>query len=293
VGFAFFFSALSPRSSALALCYDIRVSDLVDVVVYGSAGRMGQAVIRLVLDSTRARLACALVRPSSGLADEPLDRVFGTLKRDVDFSTSLDPDVPCDVLVDFSGPVSFDAALALALERRIAFVSGTTGLHDGHHAALDHAAKSIPVLWASNFSLGVAMLERIARRVATALPDWDCEIIEMHHRRKRDAPSGTALTLGRIVAEARGITLESYVRYGRQGQVGPRPPGEIGFAALRGGDVVGEHTVIFASDGERLELTHRATDRDIFARGALEAAIWIAHRQPGLYTFDQVLAPAE
>ncbi len=267
--------------------------DIVNVVVYGSAGRMGQAVIRAVLDSTEARLACALVRPSSGLADEPLDRVFGSLKRNVDFSTSLDPDVPCEVLVDFSGPVAFDAALALALERRSAFVSGTTGLRDEQRATLENAAKSIPVLWSSNFSLGVAMLERMARRVATALPDWDCEIVEMHHKRKRDAPSGTAITLGQAVAEGRGIAFADHARHERHGQTGPRLPGEIGFAALRGGDVIGEHTLIFVTDGERLELTHRAASRDIFARGALAAAIWLARREPGLYTFDQVLAPRD
>ena len=268
------------------------MGDLVNVVVYGSAGRMGQAVIRAVLDSTEARLACALVRPSSGLADEPLDRVFGSLKRNVDFSTSLDPDVACDVLVDFSGPVAFDAALALALERRLGFVSGTTALREEQRATLENAAKSIPVLWASNFSLGVAMLERMARRVAAALPDWDCEIVEMHHKRKQDAPSGTAITLGQVVAEGHGIALADHARYARQGQVGPRAPGEIGFASLRGGDVIGEHTLIFATDGERLELTHRAASRDIFARGALAAAIWLARREPGLYTFDEVLAPS-
>lgn len=267
------------------------MSDLVDVVVYGSAGRMGQAVIRSVLQSTRARLSCALVKPGSGLADEPLDRVFGEMQRLVDFSTSIDPDDPCDVLVDFSGTIGFDAALALAVERRAAFVSGTTGLRDDQHATLQHAARTIPVLWASNFSLGTAMLARLARRVAAQFPEWDCEIVEMHHRRKQDAPSGTALTLGRNVAEARHQALEDAARHGRHGQIGVRPEGEIGFSALRAGDVVGEHTLVFATQGERLELTHRATDRDIFARGALEAAIWLAHRDPGVYTFDQVLAP--
>jgi 4-hydroxy-tetrahydrodipicolinate reductase len=267
------------------------MSDLVDVVVYGSAGRMGQAVIRLILESTQARLACALVRPGSGLADEPLDRVFGTLKRLVDFSTSLDPDVACDVLVDFSGPVSFDAALALALQRRIAFVSGTTGLRDEQRLALERASQIIPVLWSANFSLGVAMLARIARRAGAALPDWDCEIVEMHHSRKQDAPSGTALTIGAAVAEGREQVLAGHAVYERHGQVGPRKAGEIGFSSLRGGDVVGEHTVIFATHGERLEFTHRATSRDIFARGALAAAVWIARRPPAVYTFDQVLAP--
>lgn len=267
------------------------MSDLVNVVVYGSAGRMGQAIIRVVLESTQARLSCALVRPGSGLADEPLDRVFGALKRDVDFSTSLDPDVPCEVLVDFSGPNAFDGALALALERRVAFVSGTTGLRDEQRLSLENAARSIPVLWAANFSLGAAMLLRAARRAASALPEWDCDIVEFHHRRKSDAPSGTAMNLGMAVAEGRGHPLADRAVFTRHGQTGPRGVQEIGFAALRGGDVVGEHTVIFATEGERLEFTHRATSRDIFARGALAAAIWIAHREPGMYTFDEVLAP--
>ena len=263
----------------------------VNVVVYGSAGRMGQAVVRVVLESRQARLAAALVRPGSGLAEEPLDRVFGALPRDVDFSTSLDPDVPCDVLVDFSGPNSFDAALALALQRRAAFVSGTTGLHEEQHAALQNAARTIPVLWAANFSLGVAMLLRMARRVASTFPDWDCDILEMHHSRKQDAPSGTALELGQAVAEGHGAKFEDNAVFTRHGQIGPRKVGEIGFATLRGGDIVGEHTVIFATDSERLELTHRAGNRDIFARGALAAATWIAGRAAGIYSFDQVLAP--
>lgn len=268
------------------------MSELVNVVVYGSAGRMGQAVARSVLESKLARLSCALVRPGSGLADEPLDRVFGAMQRDVDFATSLDPDVACDVLVDFSGPIAFDAALALAVERRVGFVSGTTGLKPEQFAAMQGAARGIPVLWAANFSLGVAMLLRCARRVAAALPDWDCDIVEMHHSRKRDAPSGTALELGRAVAEARNESFDDAAVFARHGQVGPRRSGEIGFAALRGGDVVGEHTVLFATDGERLELTHRAGSRESFARGAVAAAIWIARREPGLYTFDQVLAPS-
>ncbi|MGH8040629.1 MAG: 4-hydroxy-tetrahydrodipicolinate reductase [Rudaea sp.] len=266
------------------------MSDPVNIVVHGSAGRMGQAIVRCVLESVQARLACALVKPGSGLADEPLDRVFGALPRNVDFSTSLDPDTPCDVLVDFSGAHAFDAALALALQRRAAFVSGSTGLRDEQLAALDRAAQVIPVLWTANFSLGVAMLLRAVRRVAAALPDWDCEILEMHHARKQDAPSGTALALGAAVAEARATSLDAEAVYARHGQPGPRRSGEIGFAALRGGDVAGEHSVVFATTGERLELVHRAGNRDIFARGALAAAVWIAHREPGRYSLDQVLA---
>ena len=267
------------------------MSDHVNVVVYGSSGRMGQAVVRAILESDKTRLACALVRPGSGLADEPLERVFGTLPRLVDFSTALDPDVPCDVLVDFSGPHAFDAALALAVERRAAFVSGTTGLREEQQTALDRAAQTIPVLWAANFSLGVAMLLRAAKRIGAALPDWDCEIVEMHHARKQDAPSGTALALGQAVAESRSTTLPECAVFARIDKTGPRHPGEIGFAVLRGGDVAGEHTVLFSTAGERLEITHRAASRDIFARGALAAAIWIADRPAGKYSIDEVLAP--
>jgi 4-hydroxy-tetrahydrodipicolinate reductase len=265
----------------------------VEVVVYGSAGRMGQAVVRAVLESSKARLASALVKPGSGLADEPLDRVFGSLPRNVDFATALDPDVPCDVLVDFSGANAFDAALALALERRAAFVSGTTGLRDEQRLALTRAAQTIPVLWAANFSLGVAMLMRICRRVAAALPDWDCEIVEMHHARKQDAPSGTALALGEAVAGGRNQVLAERAVFARIDRTGPRKAGEIGFAALRGGDVVGEHNVLFATGGERLEFAHSASNRDIFARGALTAAIWMAGRPPGIYSIEDVLTPGE
>lgn len=263
------------------------------IVVYGAGGRMGQAVIRAILESDRAILTSALVRPASGLADQPLSRVYGEDAPDVDFANAFDPDVDAEVLVDFSGVHAFDAALALAIERKLAFVSGTTGLSDEQFDALNRAAKSIPVLWASNFSLGVAMLARLVRRTAEVLPEWDCEILEMHHGLKRDAPSGTALTLGYAAAEGREVALAEHARYARHGQIGTRPSGEIGFATLRGGDVVGEHTAIFAGRGERIELIHRATDRDIFARGALAAAVWLAHREPRRYRFDEALAPSE
>lgn len=261
------------------------------IVVHGAAGRMGAAVVRCILSSPHAHLACALVRPTSDLVDEPISSVFGARASDEDFVTALDPDIEANVLIDFSVAHAFDAGLALALERRLGFVSGTTGLNDSQRASLDHASKLIPILWASNFSLGVAMLERLARRVAAGLPDWDCEILEMHHRGKLDAPSGTALTLGAAVADGHGTALENQARFERRSQATPRATGEIGFAALRGGDVVGEHTLIFATDGERLELVHRVTNRDIFARGAVAAAVWLSAREPGLYTFDQVLAP--
>lgn len=257
--------------------------------IFGAAGRMGQALLRAAPACAELRVTAALVRPGSGLDDRSVRSVLGATAADLDFTTALDPDTPVDVIVDFSGPHAFDAALALALERRVAFVSGTTGLHDTQRAALDRAAASIAVLWASNFSIGVALMSRFSRLAAQALPDWDCEIVEMHHRRKLDAPSGTAITLGEAVAAGRGIALHERAVHGRRGQVGARPEGDIGFHALRGGDVVGEHTVIFAGEGERLELTHRAGTRDIFARGALLAAERLVRRAPGRYGMDDML----
>jgi 4-hydroxy-tetrahydrodipicolinate reductase len=261
----------------------------IHMAVYGAAGRMGQAILRAAQGEPRLLISAALVRAGSDLAGRSLREVHGASAADLEFSNVLDPDTPVDVLVDFSGAQAFDAALALALERRAAFVSGTTGLSDAQRGALERAAERIPLLWASNFSLGAALLMRLARSAAQALPDWDCEIVEMHHRRKLDAPSGTALSLGEAVAQGRGVALGDCAVHGRNGRTGGRPAGEIGFHALRGGDVVGEHTLVFAGPGERIELAHRATDRDVFARGAVTAARWIAGRPAAAYALDDIL----
>ncbi|HVJ61880.1 MAG TPA: 4-hydroxy-tetrahydrodipicolinate reductase [Tahibacter sp.] len=265
----------------------------VTLILHGAAGRMGLALLRAAPALRGVAIGAALVRPGSDLVDTPLRQIIGPAAPDLDFQAALDPDVRADALIDFSSPPAFDAALALALERRIAFVSGTTGLADAQHAALAHAAQSIPVLWASNFSLGIALMVRFSRMAAKALGDWDCEIIEMHHRRKADAPSGTAISLGKAVAQGRSCALDAQAVHGRQGFVGARPAGQIGFHAVRGGDVVGEHTVLFASDDERIELTHRASDRDVFARGALVAAQRLAHAPPRLYAMDDVLGDCD
>ncbi len=195
-------------------------------------------------------------------------------------------------VVDFSASVGFDAILAWCGRARVPLVSGTTGLSDGQRSAMTAAAATIPVLWSANFSPGVAVLKRVAAQAARALADWDLEIFEAHHAGKRDAPSGTALALGEAVAQARGQLLAESAVTGRQGMGQARAPGAIGFASIRAGDIVGEHTVFIAGPGERLELSHRATDRDIFARGALLAARWLAGRAPGLYRFEDVFEPA-
>lgn len=265
------------------------MAERIHLAIFGAAGRMGQALLRAAAHRADLHIGAALVRPGSGAAEKPLHELAGPGVADLDFTSALDPDVPVDALIDFSGAAGFDAALALALERRAAFVSGSTGLSLAQHEMLARAAQTIPALWASNFSLGVALLMRFARQAGRILADWDCEIVEIHHRRKLDAPSGTALSLGETVAAGRDATLVNMARHGRSGQLGLRPSGEIGFHALRGGDVVGEHMVIFAGDGERLELGHRAGDRDIFARGALLAATRLVDRAPALYAMDDVL----
>ena len=196
-----------------------------------------------------------------------------------------------DLLIDFSLPQGFDARLRECVKHSTPLVSGTTGLSEEQHQALEAAAKTIPVLWAPNMSVGVNLLFSLARQVASKLPEsYEIEIVEMHHRRKIDAPSGTAMGLLRAVCDGNGRDPAKVVRHGREGETGERTPTEIGMHSLRGGDVVGEHTVIFAGDGERIELSHKASSRDAFASGAIRAAEWLASKDPGLYGMAEVLS---
>jgi 4-hydroxy-tetrahydrodipicolinate reductase len=198
-----------------------------------------------------------------------------------------------DAVIDFTAPAATAAHAALAAEAGCAFVAGTTGLEDEHRAALRAAAKRVPVVWAPNMAAGVNLLFALTERVAQALgPEFDIEIVETHHRHKVDAPSGTALALGEAAAAGRGVALRDVRESGRDGITGARARGAIGFASLRGGDVVGDHTVVFAGAGERIELTHRAASREIFANGAVRAALWTAGRAPGLYGMKDVLGLA-
>jgi len=230
------------------------------LVIHGANGRMGRALRRLAADVPGLQLV-ALV-----YGREPESRAIDQVPC---FSANeLGGLPPFDVAVDFSLPPGFDAILALCEARGAALVSGTTGLDDGQRARLDAAASRIPLLWASNFSLGVAVLQDLVARASRALQGWDCDIVESHHVHKKDAPSGTALTLGAAAA---------------QGGAEPH------YASLRAGDIVGEHLVQFTGLGERVELVHRATDRDIFARGALHATRWIAGHAPGRYAVSDTL----
>jgi len=230
------------------------------LLVHGASGRMGQAVLRLAAQTGRLLVVGAVT------GAPPPQRVADGVPY---FAARELHGVPAfDVAIDFSLPAGFDPILALCLERGAALVSGTTGLDEAQRAALAVAAGKIAVLSAANFSLGVAVLSELVERAAAALPGWDCDIIESHHVHKKDAPSGTALALGDCATHG-GAT--------------PR------FASVRAGDIVGEHMVQFAAPGERIELVHRATDRDIFARGALHAATRLADRPPGLYRLRDLL----
>ena len=195
-----------------------------------------------------------------------------------------------DVLIDFSSPKALVANLGAAVAAGTPIVIGTTGLEEDHHRSIDDAARHVAVLQTGNTSLGVTLLARLVEEAARKLgPEWDIEIAEMHHRMKVDAPSGTALLLGRAAAAGRSIDLAQHSERGRDGITGARATGSIGFAALRGGSVAGDHTVYFATDNERIEITHRAENRTVFARGALKAAAWLIGQPPGRYSMDQVL----
>ena len=195
-----------------------------------------------------------------------------------------------DVLIDFTSPEGAVAHARWCAEHGVALVTGTTGLEESHQAAVDAAAERVAVVQSPNMSVGVNLLFDLARRATGVLGEGaDIEIVETHHRYKMDAPSGTAVRLGEVIAEARETSLEASGNFGRKGMIGPRPTGEIGMMTLRGGDVVGEHTATFFLDGERVEITHRATDRAIFARGAVRAAVWVASRPAGAYDMADVL----
>ncbi|MEQ1725872.1 MAG: 4-hydroxy-tetrahydrodipicolinate reductase [Sphingopyxis sp.] len=235
--------------------------------IIGSEGRMGRALVAAI---TEAGLAHA-----------------GGVDRNDDVTALA---AISDALVDFSSPQALEANLNAALMHNCPIIIGTTGLEERHHWLIDEAAKRIAVLQTGNTSLGVTLLSALVKQAATTLgPDWDVEILEMHHRHKLDAPSGTAMMLGEAAASGRGIELASHSERGRDGVTGARERGAIGFASLRGGTVAGDHSVIFATEGETLTLSHHAMSRAIFARGAVRAARWLCGTDAGRYQMGDVL----
>jgi 4-hydroxy-tetrahydrodipicolinate reductase len=255
------------------------------VGVLGAGGRMGQAIIAGIANVPHLELAGAIERAGHAAVGTRLGPVLTIGSNPGPLAHAS------DVMVDFTSPAALAGTLDAACDAGTALVIGTTGLDASHHALIDKAARTIAVLQAANTSLGVTLLARLVADAARALgPDWDIEIVELHHRHKVDAPSGTALALGVAAAKGRGVVLADVSERGRDGITGARAPGAIGFASLRGGSAAGDHTVLFAGEGERLELRHLAESRDIFARGALRAAAWLAGKPPGRYAMEDVLA---
>ena len=255
------------------------------VGVVGATGKMGRAIMALVHGAADMEIGSAVVSAGNALIGSDFSEIVGGKASGIAFTTGLKQ---VDVAIDFSRPEALKAVIDQCMEKNIALVSGTTGLSEAQFELLRQTAKQVPVLWSSNMSLGVAVLNRAVAMVARALPDKDLEIIEAHHNQKIDAPSGTALTLAREAANARGRKLEDVLHCGREGKTEKRAAGEIGISAVRAGDIVGEHTALFAWPGERIEITHRATDRGIFARGAITAARFVAGAEPGFYSMDDV-----
>jgi len=262
----------------------------IKLCIAGACGRMGQRLIALAVADDAFGIVGALE-----CADHPsVGQNIGTsagAKSPIIVTSDLSAGIAnCDVVLDFTVPEATLQHLEGAVEAKKAMVIGTTGFTDKQRARLNELAARIPSVVASNMSLGVNLLFALADDAARILgPDFDVEIIEAHHRFKKDAPSGTARRLAEILAERRGLDVSKDLRHGREGIVGERPPDEIGVHAVRGGDIVGDHTVVFAGLGERIELTHRAHSRDTFARGALRAAKFIVKQKPGIYTMQQVL----
>lgn len=259
---------------------------MIPVAVMGAAGRMGRRVVAQVLDAPDLQLVAAIGRPGPSVGVDA-GLLAGREPAGVPVTTLADGLGASAVVVDFSLPAGTSSLLDL-LEGR-ALVSGTTGFDATGLDAIAARARVAPVLHAANFSTGVAMLLALARIAASSLPDWDVEIVEAHHRMKHDAPSGTALAVGRAVAEARGVSLDEVREDGRSGVTGPRAPGAIGLHALRIGGIVGQHELWIGSPDEHLILGHTAGSRDVFAAGAVRAARWIAGREPGAYGMSDVL----
>lgn len=253
------------------------------VLILGPSGRMGRALIEAAAGRTDVRVVAAVDRPDASGLGATIRSVVATS----DAGAGLDA---ADVYIDFTSPAATREIARLATARRRAAVIGTTGLTADDDAALAELAKVAPIVVAANFSLGVNLVLGLVRTAASVLgPEWDAEVVETHHRAKRDAPSGTALMIARAIAAGHGSDYEAVKRHARDGDIGPRPRGEIGVSTVRGGDVIGEHTATFFGAAERIEIGHRASSRSIFAAGALRAAAWVVGKSPGRYDMLDVL----
>ncbi|MBE0404907.1 4-hydroxy-tetrahydrodipicolinate reductase [Halomonas citrativorans] len=262
------------------------------VAIVGVAGRMGRTLVSAIEQDAGTTLAGGIVEPGSSLAGADIGELAGVGKRGVSAVDSLDAIVnDFDVLIDFTAPRVTLANLAFCAKHDKRMVIGTTGMSDDELAQLDSYRDKVAMVFAPNMSVGVNLTLKLLETAAKALGDegYDIEIIESHHRHKVDAPSGTAIKMGEVVADSLGRTLKEHGVFERVGQCGPRTDKEIGFATVRAGDIVGEHTVMFATEGERIEITHKASSRMTFAKGAVRAARWVAGQKHGRYDMQDVL----
>lgn len=267
------------------------MTDIPGIVVTGASGRMGQMLIRTIAASDAVRLVGAVERSGHAWVGEDLGEAMGGTPLGLSVTDDpLEAMARAQAVIDFTAPAATLEFASIAAQARAVHVIGTTGMTDDDIAKLEPASRHCPQIRAGNMSLGVNLLVQLTRQVAAALDeDFDIEVIEAHHNRKVDAPSGTALMLGEAAAAGRGVALADVADRGRDGMTGARKRGDIGFTAIRGGDIVGEHDVLFAAPGERIVLRHVATDRGIFARGALKAALWGQDKEPGQYDMMDVL----
>lgn len=264
---------------------------MIRIAVTGAAGRMGKANIEAIQQAEGVELGAAIVEPSSSLIGADAGEVAGVGKLGVSIVGALADAVnDFDVLIDFTAPQATLKNLAFCAENGKKIVIGTTGLSDAERDELNSYGNALAGVFASNMSVGVSLCFKLLAMAAKALgDDYDVEIIEAHHHHKVDSPSGTALSMGEAVADALGRDLKECAVYGREGQTGARPKKEIGFATIRAGDVVGDHTVLFATEGERVEITHKASSRLTFAKGAVRAARWVNGKENGIYNMQDVL----
>lgn len=261
------------------------------IAVAGVAGRMGKTLIETIKATQGVLLTGATVRPDSSLVGVDIGELAGTGKTGIAVAGDLESILDSfDVLVDFTHPTVSVKNIEICRKAGKSMIIGTTGFSAAERKMIEEAAQDVPIVFAANFSVGVNLCLKLVDMAARVLGnEVDIEIIETHHRDKVDAPSGTALAMGEVIADALGRDLEKVAVYGREGQTGARPREVIGFSTVRAGDVVGDHTVMFAADGGRTEITHKASSRKTFARGAIRAALWLEGKPAGLYSMNQVL----
>ncbi|WP_417883822.1 4-hydroxy-tetrahydrodipicolinate reductase [Vibrio rumoiensis] len=264
---------------------------MVRIAIAGAAGRMGRNLVKATHLNSDAQIGTGSERPSSSLVGVDLGELIGEGKFDVSIVSDLTQVIEqFDVIVDFTAPVSTLVNIELCKQHNKKIVIGTTGFSEEEKALIDQASQDIAIVMAPNYSVGVNLMFKLLEKAAKVMGDYcDIEVIEAHHRHKVDAPSGTALGMGEAIAGAMGNKLSDVAVYAREGITGERTKDEIGFATIRAGDIIGEHTAMFADLGERVEITHKATDRMTFANGAIKAAVWLDQQPSGFYTMQDVL----